>query len=415
MKYHILVVDDEPDIQALICQKFRREIRKGQYSFAFVSDGEQAYQKIAAHPELDMVLTDLNMPVMGGLALLEKIHMLPSPPKVIVVSAFGDMDNIRTAMNNGAFDFLTKPIDLQDLVITFKKTLKIVAELKTNQKLLEQARLQTEKMALIGELVSGVAHEINNPLSFLQGNLQPAREYIKDLLSVLDFVVANYGDRNPKIAEKMSDMEIEFIRKDLPKLLDSMQLGIDRIRNISSSLRVVSRQDRYIKVNCDIREGIDSALTLLKHRTKANKHHPAIKIIKKYQDIPKIDCFIGQLNQVFMNILANAIDSFEAIDRNRSYAEIEADPNCIIIEVFREEEQIKIRIQDNGCGIKPEIQERIFEQGFTTKAVGKGTGLGMAIAYQIVTEKHGGTLTCDSTFGRGTTFEITLPIRENQA
>ncbi|MGK7926055.1 MAG: AAA family ATPase, partial [Spirulina sp.] len=279
---------------------------------------------------------------------------------------------------------------------------------------LKQAQLQliqSEKMSALGNLVAGVAHEINNPTGFLQGNIEPAQNYVQDLLGLIDLYQSEYPQPKEEITDEIEAIDLEFIREDLPKLLDSMNLGVNRIRSISHSLRTFSRKDRDRKTSFNIHDGIDSTLLILKHRTKANERQPALQIVKDYKEIPSVKCFAGQLNQVFMNILANAIDAFEEANRDKTYSEIEANPNCITICTSQpDENRIQIQIQDNGCGMKSETLERIFEQGFTTKEVGKGTGLGMAIAHQIVTEKHGGTITCHSTLGQGTTFTIALPI-----
>jgi signal transduction histidine kinase len=281
---------------------------------------------------------------------------------------------------------------------------------------LKEAQLQivqSEKMSALGNLVAGIAHEINNPTSFLQGNIQPAQEYVQDLLDLIELYQNKLPQGDPDITAKQEDMDFEFIKYDLPKLLDSMNSGVDRIRSISNSLRIFSRSDREQKVPFNLHEGIDSTLLILKHRTKAGEHHPPIQIITDYGKLPVVQCFPGQLNQVFMNILANAIDAFDEANEGKNYEEIKANPNQIVIKTYlTEANQVQIEIKDNGCGIKPEIKQRIFEQGFTTKAVGKGTGLGLAIAHQIVTKKHGGTITCISEQGHGTTFIITLPIGE---
>ncbi|NES70647.1 MAG: HAMP domain-containing histidine kinase, partial [Okeania sp. SIO2D1] len=273
--------------------------------------------------------------------------------------------------------------------------------------------VQSEKMSALGNLVAGVAHEINNPTGFLKGNLQPIQDYVGDLFGLLDLYQAEYSQANDAIAHQIEEIELEFIREDLPKLIGSMNLGIERIGNISNSLRTFSRQDQEYKTAFNIHEGINSTLLILKHRSKANEERPAIKIVKDYADIPEVECFPGQLNQVFMNIIANAIDALEENNQGKSYSEIEANLNRVIIRSSKlDENQVQIEIQDNAGGMKPEIKERIFEQGFTTKSVGKGTGLGMAIAQQIITEKHQGQISCNSQFGKGTTFTITLPISE---
>ena len=271
--------------------------------------------------------------------------------------------------------------------------------------------VQNEKMSALGNLMAGVAHEINNPIGFLEGNIQPAQEYVQYLLSLIDLYQSEYPQTTEVIAEEIEAIELEFICEDLPKLLGSMNVGVERIRNISSSLRTFARKDQEHKTTFKLHEGIDSTLLILQHRTKATEKRPAIEIIKNYGDIPLVECFPGQLNQVFMNILANAIDAFDEANVGKTLAEIKQKPNRIMIETsILENNQVQIQIEDNGCGMEPETKDRIFEQGFTTKGVGKGTGLGMAIAHQIITEKHGGKITCDSTVGKGTIFAIVLPI-----
>ncbi|NES66165.1 MAG: HAMP domain-containing histidine kinase [Okeania sp. SIO2D1] len=245
----------------------------------------------------------------------------------------------------------------------------------------------------------------------MEGNIRPAKNDSQDLLSLIDFLLIKFPSNDSQIQEKIKELDLEFIREDLPQLLESMNLGVERIRNISKSIRTFARQDREYKTVFNIHEGIDSTLLILKHRTKANQQRPAIDLVRNYGDIPQVECFPGQLNQVFMNILANAIDAFDEANEGKTYAEIETNPNRIQINTsIIEENQVQIQIEDNGGGMKPETKDRIFEYGFTTKDVGKGTGLGMAIAHQIITEKHGGTITCDSTLGKGTIFTIALPI-----
>ena len=269
--------------------------------------------------------------------------------------------------------------------------------------------VQHEKMAALGNLVAGVAHEINNPVGFIEGNIGAAQEYIQDLLDALSLYAENTTPPE-SVVEELQDLDLEFVAEDFPKLIASMRTGCERIRNISNSLRTFSRTDKEHKTSFNIHEGIDSTLLILKYRLKANENRPAIEIVKEYGELPELECFAGQLNQVFMNLIANAIDAFDEANQGKTYSLIEAHPNVITIRTYRDDFSVQIQIQDNGCGMTDETQERIFDQGFTTKAVGKGTGLGMAIAHQIITEKHGGTITCFSEFGKGTTFIIKIPL-----
>ncbi|MEM8640645.1 MAG: AAA family ATPase [Cyanobacteria bacterium P01_G01_bin.54] len=270
--------------------------------------------------------------------------------------------------------------------------------------------VQSEKMSALGSLVAGVAHEINNPVGFLQGNIRPAQDYVRDLLELISLYQEKIPEPDSEIEAKIEAIDLEFVCEDLPKLLESMNAGVDRIHNISDSLRTFSRKDQDYKTAFNLHDGIESTLLILRHRTKASEKHPQVKIVKNYGQLPDIQCFPGQLNQVFMNVLANAIDAFDEANQDKTYQEIAANPNQIMITTLVKDKQVQIQIQDNGCGMKPETVERIFEQGFTTKGVGQGTGLGMAIAHQIITEKHGGIIECHSEFSQGTMFVITLPL-----
>ncbi|MEG4584342.1 AAA family ATPase [Microcoleus sp. MOSTC5] len=276
--------------------------------------------------------------------------------------------------------------------------------------------IQSEKMSALGNLVAGVAHEINNPVGFLTGNITPALDYIKDLFGLLDLVQQKYPQLEPEIQEEIETIELDYIREDLPRLVESMREGVKRIQDISVSLRTFSRADSDRPVACNIHEGIDSTIMILKHRLKANDTRPEIKVIKEYSALPKIECYAGQLNQVFMNILGNAIDALDDFNIGRSYAEIKANPNQIIVktELSGDKKQVVIRIKDNGIGMSESVREQVFDNLFTTKSVGQGTGLGLAIARQIVEKTHGGKLNCTSLLGKGAEFIITLPTQAEQ-
>ena len=281
---------------------------------------------------------------------------------------------------------------------------------------LQQAQLQivqSEKMSTLGNLVTGIAHEINNPVGFISGNIEEATTTIKDLISHLKLYQEKLPNPGEEIEEDAEDIDLEYALEDLPKMLLSMKVGCDRIRGISTSLRTFSRADKDYKVRFNIHEGIDSTILILKHRLKANEHHPAIEVVTDYGNLPQIECFPGQLNQVFMNLLANAIDALEESNQGRSFEDLKANPYCITVRTsLSGDRHIKIQIADNGAGMTEAVKQRIFDHLFTTKAVGKGTGLGLAIARQIVVETHGGTINVNSTLGRGTEFEIVLPITE---
>jgi len=280
---------------------------------------------------------------------------------------------------------------------------------------IQQAQLQlvqSEKMSALGNLVAGVAHEINNPLAFIGGNVDAANDYIADLFEILQGYQDELPNPSPELQELLEELDLDFIEEDLPKLITSMQVGVKRIGNISTSLRTFSRADTAHKTAFNLHEGLDSTLLILKYRLKANEQRPAIEIVKDYGELPEVQCFPGQLNQAFMNLLANAIDAFEEFNQGRSYAEIEANPNRIVIrtEWVEGNSEVTIAITDNGPGMSEEVQQKIFGHLFTTKGVGKGTGLGLSISRQIVEEKHGGTLSCQSEIGKGTEFTIELPV-----
>ncbi|MGB3790720.1 MAG: ATP-binding protein [Phormidesmis sp.] len=268
--------------------------------------------------------------------------------------------------------------------------------------------IHTEKMSSLGQLVAGVAHEINNPVSFIQGNLQPAHDYVQDILKILDLYRQQYPNPSPQILQALDELEIEFVRADFPKLLNSMRIGTQRIQSIVNSLRNFSRLDESDFKTVDIHEGLENTLLILNSRLKTDPRHQPITLIKKYGKLPLVDCFPGQLNQVFMNLLTNAIDELRG-DANDGDRPSHPDPT-IIIQTKTVGNSAVISIADNGVGIPSNVMAKLFDPFFTTKPVGQGTGLGLSISHQIVTEKHGGSLKCRSTAEEGTVFTIQMPV-----
>jgi two-component system, NtrC family, sensor kinase len=275
--------------------------------------------------------------------------------------------------------------------------------------------IQSEKMSALGQMVAGIAHEINNPVSFIHGNLSYMTEYIQNLLKLIDLYQKYTPHAIAEIEATQKAIDLEFLQEDLPKLLQSMAIGTDRIREIVLSLRNFSRLDEEGYKVVDLHDGIDSTLMILGHRLKATHEHPAIVIIREYGELPLIECYPGLLNQVLMNILVNAIDALEEKSVQLSYQAQVKHPGQIKIFTSRLNDQsIQISITDNGYGMPDSVRSKIFDPFFTTKPIGKGTGMGMAISYQLITEKHSGRLDCISKLGHGTEFRIQLPINQTR-
>jgi signal transduction histidine kinase len=288
------------------------------------------------------------------------------------------------------------------------ETLRQNEELKQALHKLKQTQsqlIQAEKMSSLGQLVAGVAHEINNPVNFIHGNLNYVHDYTQDLLNIVDLYQQHSPIRSPEIAEKTEEIDLDFLAKDLPKILASMKVGTERIREIVLGLRNFSRHDEAELKKVDIHEGIDSTLLLLQHRLKGERTSPNIEIIKDYGNLPKIECYAGPLNQVFMNIINNSIDALSEATGNEK-------GQILIRTSINESDWVVVAIADNGSGMPQEVQQRIFDPFFTTKPVGKGTGLGLSISYQLVVEKHNGQLKCISAPGEGAQFIIEIPVRQ---
>jgi predicted ATPase/signal transduction histidine kinase len=323
--------------------------------------------------------------------------------------------------------FTTDRVELLNLLVSqaaislenarlYKQAQDNAQQLEKSLSQLKQAQLQlvqSEKMSALGNLVAGVAHEINNPVGFIAGNINPAVDYVKDVFGLLDLYQQEYPNPSDAITDEVETIDLDYVRSDLPKLLNSMKEGVTRIRSISNSLRTFSRADTENKVSFNIHDGIDSTILILKHRLKADENRPAIEVIADYDKLPQISCFPGQLNQVFMNLIANAIDALDESNHGRSFEEIQKLPNIIKIttRISDDSQHVIISIKDNGKGMSEETKQRIFDHLFTTKGVGEGTGLGLTIARQIIIEKHAGTIEVNSQLGQGAEFVITIPLK----
>ncbi|MDY6937968.1 MAG: response regulator [Cyanobacteriota bacterium] len=398
------------------------------YEVMAAQDGDRALQLAIERPP-DLILIDVCLPGTDGFQTCQqlKIHPETFAIPVIFMTVPSDPESQIKGFDLGGVDYISKPFQKRELLARVKTHLQLrqwsrtlenhvaerTRELQAALDLLNRSQLQlvqSEKMSALGNLVAGVAHEINNPVGFIGCNLQPAEDYLRDLFGLIELYQEKYPHPDAEIAAEIDAIDLDYIRDDLPKLLASMKLGVERIRHISTSLRTFSRTDKEHKVPFDLHEGIDSTLLILKHRLQASDRRPAIELLKEYDRIPEIWCFPGQLNQVFMNLIANAIDALDEGNAGRSFEEIAANPNRITIRTKAISKGAIVEIEDNGVGMCEEVRQRIFEPGFTTKRVGKGTGLGMAIARQIVEEKHGGKIACYSELGKGTKFAIGLSL-----
>ncbi|NET42641.1 ATP-binding sensor histidine kinase [Okeania sp. SIO2B3] len=281
-----------------------------------------------------------------------------------------------------------------------RQALKLERELHELQRTQIQL-IQSEKMFSLGQMVAGIAHEINNPVSFIHGNITHANTYMEEVLELLALYQSHYPQPHQEIEEAMEEMDLEFLRSDFEKLLKSMGNGSERIKNIVTSLRTFARLDESKFKRVDLHKGIESTLTILQNRLQKQEKRAEIQVVKNYGELPLVECYAGQLNQVFLNILNNAIDALEECEAQ--------DYLTIRIGTEADGKQVKITIADNGVGMSEQTQKQLFDPFFTTKEVGKGTGLGLAIAHQIVTEKHGGMISCNSKVGQGTIFTIMIP------
>jgi signal transduction histidine kinase len=420
----ILIVDDNPtNIKVLFDM-----LETAGYRTLIARDGQNAIDKLTAVTP-SLILLDVMMPGINGFDVCQQIKANPVTESipVIFMTALAETDDKMQGFRCGAVDYITKPLQHDEVLARIKihlelaqlrqhleqrvvdRTAELTAanqQLRQAQQQIEQSQLQLvqqEKMSALGNLVAGVAHEINNPIGCIHGNLPFAQTYLQKIFQLIDCYAAAMPEPTAAIADTIQAIELDYIRRDFPRLLQSMDEGAARVTEISQSLRLFARDGGDVKTRFDVHEGLESTLMILQHRLKANEHRSAIRVIRDYQEITPISCYAGRMNQVFMNLLANAID---ALDSKMTPEQ----PGEIQIVTRQHLDQITIVIQDNGPGIPTEIQTQIFDYLFTTKPIGQGTGLGLTISRQIIVEQHSGELQLDSSPTQGTRFTIALPI-----
>lgn len=455
-KPRILIVDDKSENLRLLSYV----LTEAGYFVQRAISGQLALNAVRAHAP-HLILLDVIMPDINGYEVCRQLksqEWTRHIPIIFLSALTEPLDKVK-AFEVGGVDYITKPFQTQEVLTRVKHQLTILelqyklqkknqdltdqnfrlqaeirerqqvekilkkyqSELKSRNKQLKKALknikryqselVQSEKMSSLGQVVAGVAHEINNPVNFIYGNLSHTDSYVRELLYLIQAYQDEYPNETPKIETLLEKIDLEFIKDDLPKLFTSMRSGSDRIRKIVLSLRNFSRLDESTLKSVDLHEGINSTLLLIGHRLKKTDNHVEIVLQKEYDNLPKIICNAGHINQVFMNLLSNAIDALENHRQVTELSGIDRIPTLWIRTKLSGNETVKIEIADNGSGIPQDVLPYIFDPFFTTKPVGSGAGLGLSISYSIIVEEHGGQLDCHSVFGEGTQLTIKLPIQ----
>jgi signal transduction histidine kinase len=425
---NILVVDDAPENLRLLVGVLNE---KG-YETRPVPNGKLALLAAKLNPP-DLILLDILMPDMDGYEVCtqlkadEKTKSIP----VIFLSAVHEVLDKVKAFAVGGVDYITKPFQIEEVLARVETHITLVSvqkslaakneELAANNaelnstlqqlKITQKELIQSAKMVSLGQLIAGISHEINNPINFIYGNLSHADSYARELIYIIESYQQEYPNKTEKIKKILEEIDLEFIKEDFPKLYHSMQVGSDRIRKIILSLRKFSRLDESRMKAVDLHEGIESTLLILGHRFQADDRKIKIEVKPEYAQLPFVTCNASHINQVFLNIIGNAIDALADYRQFTSHSHKDRVPTIWIRTEVSDNETVKIQISDNGSGMSQEIRQHIFNPFFTTKPVGSGAGLGLAISYSIIVEEHGGKLDCHSRSGIGTQFSIELPIR----
>ncbi|MDZ7969205.1 MAG: response regulator [Nostoc sp. DedSLP03] len=410
----ILIVDDNPTNLSLLCEALNSE----GFRFRVAVDGESAIAQ-AERNQPELILLDVQMPGIDGFETCRRLKANPVTQNIPIIftTALADTESKTKGFSLGAVDYIPKPFAQEEVIARVRVHLQLKQltesleqQVSDRTRALQKAQVQLvqqEKLSTLGELIAGIGHEINNPINFISSNIPPLQEYITAVTELLLLYEQEYPNPTAKITKTIENLDLNFVLEDMGKILNSLHIGSERIRNLSSSLRSFCRSDSDAKISADLHQGIDSTLMILQHRLHANSDRPRIEVIKNYGELPQVKCYLGQMNQVFMNILANAIDALDEAIMEGKISNII--PQIKITTEIDSEQLVIIRIADNGIGIPERLKKRLFEPLFTTKTVGKGTGLGLSIAYQIIVEKHKGILDVNSQPGMGTEFIIKIP------
>ncbi|MEQ8972772.1 MAG: response regulator [Coleofasciculus sp. C1-SOL-03] len=413
----ILAVDDDITVQIILQELLESE----GHEVLLADDGEAALRK-TQELQPDLIICDWMMPKLDGLEVCRRIKADPQLATIflILLTIREQVADRVQGLDSGADDFLSKPIEPSELQARVRSGLRLrqlnqqlsqaLHELKQTQSQL----VQSEKMSSLGQMVAGIAHEINNPVTFIHGNLSYIEDYSQDLFDLVESYQQEYPHPSPRLQDKITDVNLDFLSQDFPKVLASMKVGTKRLQELVLSLRKFSRLNEAERKSVDLHEGIEGALFLVQHRLSTSAGQPWIQIIKEYSDLPPFECYPGQLNQVFLHIINNAIDALERDTEKEPLNNYlpQTIPTIKIKTTLQNNYQVIIRIIDNGTGIAERVKPRIFDPFFTTKPVGQGRGLGLSIAHQIVVNQHSGELDCVSQLDVGTEMIIKLPFKK---